>query len=379
MCLRLLVWLLLVVPLFATQREFRGAWVATVYNIDWPSKAGLSATEQKRELCRLLDRAAQLKLNAILFQVRPESDALYASDKEPWSRFLTGKQGGDPGYDPLAFAISEAHARGLELHAWFNPFRAAASSEKPLAANHVAKRHPEWVRCYGTQLWLDPGEPAARDYVISVMTDVARRYPIDGIHIDDYFYPYPKPGLNFPDDATAARFSRGISRADWRRSNINGFVQAMYRQIKAVRPRVRVGISPFGIWRPGVPSTIEAQLDAYAQLFADSRLWLSNGWCDYLAPQLYWSIEPSKQSFPVLLKWWRAQNPGLPIWPGIATERIGSNRPAQEIVNQIELTRKGTAGTPGHIHWSMKALLSNQGGIADKLSSGPYVEKASLP
>ena len=379
------IWLLfglLAFPAKAAEREFRGAWVATVYNLDWPSKPGLPAATQKAQLRALLDRAAELKLNAILLQVRPASDALYASKMEPWSQFLSGKAGVSPGYDPLAFAIAEAHARGLELHAWINPFRAAVSASETLPANHVAKKHPEWVRHFGKQLWIDPGEPAARAYVIDVMTDIARRYDVDGIHLDDYFYPYPlKPAdASFPDDPTWERYGRksGLSRADWRRENINDFVRSMYRAIKEVKPRARVGISPFGIWRPGVPPTIEAQLDAYAQLFADSRKWLAQGWVDYLAPQLYWSIEPAKQSFPVLLNWWRAQSNGKPVWPGIATERIGSKRPAREIIQEIELTRRGTS-SPGHIHWSMKALMRNQGGIDDLLKTGPYAEKAELP
>ena len=366
----------------AAEREFRGAWVATVYNLDWPSQPGLPAATQKAQLRALLDRAAELKLNAILLQVRPASDALYSSTKEPWSEFLSGKAGVSPGYDPLAFAIAEAHARGIELHAWVNPFRAATSASAALPAKHVAKQHPDWVRRFGTQLWIDPGEPAARAYVIDVITDIVRRYDVDGVHIDDYFYPYPlKSGdASFPDDATWKRYGikSGLGRADWRRENINDFVRAMYRAVKATKRNVRVGISPFGIWRPGVPPTIEAQLDAYTQLFADSRRWLAEGWCDYLAPQLYWSIEPAKQSFPVLLDWWRAQSHGQPIWPGIATERIGPNRPAREMIEQIALTRRGTS-SPGHIHWSMKALLRNQGGIDDLLRAGPYAEKALPP
>ncbi|MEO8440233.1 MAG: family 10 glycosylhydrolase [Spartobacteria bacterium] len=364
------------------EREFRGAWVATVYNLDWPSKPGLPAATQKAQLRALLDRAAALHLNAILLQVRPASDALYASRMEPWSEFLSGQAGVAPGYDPLEFAIAEAHARGIELHAWVNPFRAAINASAKLPANHVAKKHPEWVRRFGKQLWIDPGDPAARAYVIDVITDIARRYEIDGIHLDDYFYPYPtKSGAaSFPDDSTWQRFGvkSGMSRADWRRDNTNDFVRSMYRSVKRAKPRARVGISPFGIWRPGVPSTIEAQLDAYGQLFADSRKWLAEGWVDYLAPQLYWSIEPAKQSFPVLLDWWRSQSHGTPVWPGIATERIGAKRPAREIVRQIELTRRGTS-SPGHIHWSMKALLQDQGGIDELLEAGPYAEKAEPP
>jgi uncharacterized lipoprotein YddW (UPF0748 family) len=259
----------------AAEREFRGAWVATVYNLDWPSQPGLSAAAQQAQLRNLLDRAVALHLNAILLQVRPASDALYASAKEPWSQFLSGKAGVSPGYDPLRFAIEEAHQRGIELHAWINPFRAAIHADDRLPANHVAKKHPEWVRRFGHQLWIDPGEPKARQYVIDVITDIARRYDVDGIHLDDYFYPYPlKAGAaSFPDDATWDRYGKtsGLSRADWRRENINDFVRSMYRAVKAVKPHARVGISPFGIWRPGVPPTTKAGLDAYAQLFADSR------------------------------------------------------------------------------------------------------------
>ena len=344
------IWLSLGLSAFsaeAAEREFRGAWVATVYNLDWPSKPGLPAATQKAQLRALLDRAVELKLNAILFQVRPASDALYASTKEPWSEFLSGKAGVSPGYDPLEFAVAEAHARGLELHAWVNPFRAAISAGTNLPANHIAKEHPEWVRRFGKQLWIDPGEPAARAFVISVITDIAHRYAVDGIHLDDYFYPYPlKSGqATFPDDSSWNRYGRksGMSRADWRRENINDFVRSMYPAVKAAGSKVRVGISPFGIWRPGVPATTKAGLDAYGQLFADSRKWVAQGWVDYLAPQLYWSIRPAEQSFPVLLDWWRGQSRGIPVWPGIATERIGSKRPASEIIEQIALTRRGTS------------------------------------
>lgn len=367
-----------VLTVSAASSEFRGAWVATVHNLDWPSAPGLAAATQKAELRAILDRAAELKLNAILLQVRPASDALYASKQEPWSQFLTGTQGVSPGYDPLEFAIAEAHARSIELHAWINPFRAASNAKTSLAASHVAKKHPEWVRRFGAQLWVDPGEPEAGQYVLGIIGDIVRRYDVDGLHIDDYFYPYPLKGDSFPDDLTWERFGAksGLSRADWRRENINNFVRAMYRTVKATKPSVRVGISPFGIWRPGVPATIEAQLDAYGQLFADSRKWLEEGWCDYMAPQLYWSIQPPKQSFPVLLEWWRAQSRGKPVWPGIATERIGAARPAREILDQIAITRRGT-NSPGHIHWSMKALMQNRGGIANLLRSGPYTDQAS--
>ncbi|MBA2623096.1 MAG: family 10 glycosylhydrolase [Chthoniobacterales bacterium] len=372
-----IIFLALVPCGLAAAAEFRGAWVATVHNIDWPSAPGLPAATQKSQLRAILDRAAELKLTAILLQVRPASDALYLSEREPWSQFLTGTQGVSPGYDPLEFAIAEAHARGIALHAWINPFRAASNAKASLASNHVAKQHPEWVRRFGAQLWVDPGEPEAREYVLGVIADIVRRYDVDGVHIDDYFYPYPVKGASFPDEASWERYGSksGLSRADWRRQNINDFVRAMYRTVKATKGSVQVGISPFGIWRPGIPPTTEAQLDAYGQLFADSRKWLAEGWCDYMAPQLYWSIQPAKQSFPVLLDWWRAQSRGKPIWPGIATDRIGAKRPAREIADQIAITRRGT-NAPGHIHWSMKALMQNRGGIATLLGNESYAAEA---
>ena len=354
--------------------------MTSVYNIDWPSKPGLGSAAQKAELLAILDRAKELKLTAILLQVRPASDALYASKIEPWSAFLTGRQGQAASYDPLAFAVSEAHERGLELHAWINPFRASTSASNTLAENHMARLHPEWIRKEGQLLWTDPGVPAAREHVLRVVMDIVHRYAIDGVHIDDYFYPYPtKGGKDFDDERSWAQYGMvtGLTRGEWRRDNINRFVESLYTQVKAEKPEVKVGISPFGIYRPHVPPSIEANVDAYASLYCDAKLWLERGWCDYLAPQLYWSIEPPAQSFPVLLDWWREQSKlGRPIWPGIATTRIGEKRPAREIAEQIALTRKGTS-SPGHIHWNMKSLMLNRGGIGDLLKKDVYAAAAS--
>ncbi|MDW8310812.1 MAG: family 10 glycosylhydrolase, partial [Verrucomicrobiales bacterium] len=247
-------------------REFRGAWVATVKNIDWPSRPGLTADQQKAELTAMLDQAARLKLNAILLQVRPACDALYASRFEPWSPYLTGRMGKppEPYYDPLEFAVTQAHRRGLELHAWFNPYRALVKSpDLEVAPTHVSRKRPELVRDYGKYLWLDPGDPAVQDYSISVVLDVVRRYDVDGVHFDDYFYPYPEKGsdgteMDFPDEPTWKKYGlrSGLSRDDWRRQNVNGFIQRLYRSIKAAKPWVKFGISPFGIWRPGHPPQI---------------------------------------------------------------------------------------------------------------------------
>lgn len=368
-------------------REFRAAWVATVYNIDWPSKPGLSASRQKAEMRALLDRAAALKLNAIIMQVRPACDAIYASPREPWSRILTGTMGKSPGYDPLAYATAEAHRRGLELHAWFNPFRALAGGSA--SASHVTRRHPDWVRKHEGKVWLDPGLPVVRDYSMAVIMDVVNRYDIDGVHIDDYFYPYPKdpkarPIPQFPDNASYQRYGRGQNRDAWRRSNMDTFVSSLYRNVKKKKAWVKVGISPFGIWRPGNPAGIEANLDAYSMIYADSRKWLASGWCDYFTPQLYWRIDPREQSFSALTGWWARQNrSGRHLWPGIATSRIKSSedpgRPASEIVRQIGVCRSVIPmGRSGHCHWSFKALRQDRGGIVGQLKN-VYASRAVVP
>lgn len=355
----------------ALAREFRGAWIASIYNIDWPSSTGLSAAAQQAELRSMLDKMAALKMNAVVFQVRPQCDALYQSSMEPWSPWLTGSMGRSPGYDPLAFCIKEAHARGIEVHAWFNPFRALSNNSQQVAGNHVARAMPQITKRYGTMTWCDPGLSETRSRALGVIMDVVRRYDIDGVHLDDYFYPYPSGGLRFQDGKSPAQ----------RRACVDGFVSNLYSSVKNQKPWVRVGISPFGIWRPGVPSGIEAGIDSYEQLAGDSRKWLKNGWVDYLAPQLYWRISPQKQSFPALLGWWREQG-SRPVWPGIATSRINSSddpgRPASEITNQIDLTRKIGNNWNGHIHWSAKSLVTNRGGIATRLA-GTYTQPAAIP
>jgi len=381
----------------AVEREFRAAWIATVGNSVWPSKPGLSTADQKRELLAILDTAARIKLNALIFQVRPSCDALYASPIEPWSEYLTGTMGQAPSpyYDPLEFVIAEAHKRGIELHAWFNPYRAHHFNAKsPIAANHVSQTRPQLVRRYGRYLWLDPGERAVQDYSLSVVMDVLKRYDVDGIHFDDYFYPYAENGSNgqelpFPDDASWQKFGvkSGLSRDDWRRDNVNDFIERTYRSIKATKPWVKFGISPFGIWRPGNPPQIRG-FDAYARLYADARKWMVNGWADYFAPQLYWGIEPREQSFPVLLDWWNDQNPKRRhLWPGIDATKLQTNRrfdgsapppwkPA-EIVNLVRLAERQPVSA-GSIFWSMKAVMQSPG-LMTALERGPYAEPALVP
>ncbi|MFZ4507261.1 MAG: glycoside hydrolase family 10 protein [Fimbriimonas sp.] len=366
-------------------REFRAAWVATVDNIDWPTKPGLTAEVQRREMVAILDMATRLKLNAIVYQIRPAADAFYESKLEPWSAYLTGQQGQSPGYDPLKFTLEEAHKRGIEVHVWFNPYRAKHPSAKgDLAPNHVGRTHPSIVYPYGKLLWMDPGAAFTRQRSLSVVLDVVRRYDIDGVHIDDYFYPYPEKGEEFPDRHSFALYQGSggkLSKADWRRKNVDDFVHDFYFGVKNVKPWVKVGISPFGIYRPGVPAGIKAGIDQYAELYADPLKWLHQGWCDYMAPQLYWPIDQAPQSYPVLLNWWLTQNPReRHIWPGNFTSRTdpsGGNWKAQEVVNQIIQTRRRGAG--GNIHFSMKALMANWNGITRSLETGPYASVAAVP
>lgn len=359
-------------------REFRAAWIACIYNIDWPSKPGLSANTQKQQLIKILDEAARLKLNAIIFQVRPNADATYYSSIEPYSSWLSGTMGKSSGYDPLSFCIQQAHARGIEVHAWFNPFRALPNKSMYASSQHVSKKYPKYVKSFRNYKWMFPSNSRAQNYTLEVIADVVRRYDIDGVHIDDYFYPYPELGKN---GIEKSRFPDGLSNSQ-RRQHINTFVQKMYKMIKSQKPHVRVGISPFGIWKPGVPTGIEASLNAYEHIAADSKKWLQKGWCDYLSPQLYWRISPRKQSFSHLLNWWRAQG-SRPVWPGIATSRINSKddpgRPSSEIVNQVKLSRTIGKNWVGHVHWSMDALMKNRGGISSQLKKSLYSNYALVP
>ena len=360
----------------APDREFRAAWIACVYNIDWPSRKGLSAQRQQAELTRILDRMASLRMNAVIFQVRPQADALYRSRIEPWSPWLTGTMGRDPGYDPLAYCIKQAHARNIEVHAWFNPFRATPHRDHRVSPDHVSRTHPSIIRDFKLHRWMDPASSFTRRRALDVIADVVRRYDVDGIHIDDYFYPYPdlvkgRPTPDFPDGKTPSQ----------RRAYVDSFVRGMYSKVKGIKPWVRVGISPFGIWKPGVPRGTMAHINAYEHLAADSRKWLASGWCDYLSPQLYWRIK-GPQSFPLLLEWWRAQGV-RPVWPGLATARIKSTedpgRPASEMVNQLRLSRSVGRNYAGHVHWSAKSLMENRGGITTALSKSIYTHPALVP
>ena len=380
-------------PMPEVEREFRGVWIATVDNIDWPTRPGLPVAEQQAELRALLDRTALLNLNAVVFQIRPTADALYDSPHEPWSAYLTGEQGRapEPYYDPLAFAVEEAHKRGLELHAWFNPYRAYhPTAPAELAETHLSRTHPELVHEYGDMLWMDPGEPEVVEHSLRVILDVVARYDIDGVHLDDYFYPYPitdslDQKVPFPDSTSwmkAVEAGTTISRDDWRRQNVDRFVERLYTEVKAAKPWVKVGISPFGIWRPGYPESVRG-FDAYAEIYADARKWQRAGWVDYFTPQLYWQIESAGQSYPALLDWWIGENvEGRHLWPGNYISRVGFEGSGRwdpsEIVEQVRLTRE-RPGATGNVHFSMKVLRDTASVLGQRLAETVYAAPALIP
>ena len=352
--------------------EFRGAWVATVANLDWPSSPSMNTYAQRIELMTLMDDLKKMGINAVIFQVRTECDAFYESPYEPWSYYLTGKQGRapDPFYDPLEFAVEEAHRRGMELHAWFNPYRVQRKvGNYPLAANHVANVHPEWVITIGSYQFLDPGLPQVREYVAKIIADVVRRYDIDGVHFDDYFYPYPPNQITNQDDQTFANYSRGMTnKADWRRENVNLLVSMVYDSIRAIKPYVKFGISPFGIWKNGVPSGIVG-LDAYSTIYCDGIAWLKRGIIDYITPQLYWPFGGG-QDYGKLLPWWASHTNGRHLYAGQAAYRINSWS-AGEMPRQIRLNRR-TPNAWGSVYFRANSLRANPQGFADSLRTNYY-------
>ena len=374
--------------------EFRGLWVATMSNIDWPSRPGLPAAESRAESLRILDLAVSLNLNAVLLQLRPAADAFYESAYEPESSFLTGAQGVRPEdwYDPLGFWLSEAHERGLELHAWINPFRVGTPSIRGYAPSSPVRSRPHLVRSLGVRgyYWLDPGLPEAREYVLAVVEDLLRKYPVDGVVVDDYLYPYREyldQGVEFPDDESFALWrARGgkarkkADKADFRRRSATEFIHALGKRVHGVRPGARVGVSPFGIWRPGNPPGIAGK-DAYAEISADSRAWLKESDLDYMAPQLYWPVSRMAQSYPVLLGWWLRQARSMPLWPSLlaSSPSLPPLLRADETVGQIMILRGMESENPGFLLYGARYLLEDPDGVAAALKSGPLAEPSAAP
>lgn len=365
-------------------REFRGVWVASVYNINYPSAQGLSVEAQQAELQALLGVMTDHGLNAILFQVRPESDALYASDIEPWSRYLMGTQGEDPGFDPLQYVIEQARPLGIEVHAWINPYRAKSTLTSTLAEGHIALAEPDYAYTYGNLLWMDPGAEVIQERTIDVALDLVDRYDIDGVHFDDYFYPYPN-GEPFPDTATYGDYQDGggtLERDDWRRDNVNQLVEVLYESIVGTRNHIRFGISPFGIYRPGMPPGITG-LDQYAEIYADPLLWMDEGWVDYLAPQLYWPTTQTAQAYEPLLEWWSSMtSEGRYIFAGNYLSQIGSSDAwsVDEMLDQVELSRTyRDLGSMGNIYFHIEPFQSDTLGVGTALADTFYERPVLTP
>ncbi|WP_443052777.1 glycoside hydrolase family 10 protein [Streptomyces sp. NBC_00184] len=379
-------------PRDVVRRELRGMWVATVENIDWPSKPGLPAAEQRAGLIAYLDEAVARRLNAVILQVRPSADALWPSPYEPWAQYLTGVQGKDPGWDPLGTAVQEAHDRGLELHAWFNPYRVANHTDPSrLSAGHPARLHPEWVLPYGGKLYYNPGLPEVRAFVQDAMLDAVRRYDIDAVHWDDYFYPYPVAGQTFADGAAYAKYGAGFpDRAAWRRSNTDKLVREMSERIKALKPGVRFGISPFGVWRNAsadpLGSRTEAGVQTYDDLYADTRGWVKKGWIDHVCPQLYWHIGFAPADYAELVPWWDdvVRGTGVDLFIGEALYKSGD--PAQPAAWQdpAELSRHmdfaaGYDQVRGHAYFSGKSVVTDRIGAMDRVVADHYRSRARPP
>ncbi|CAL1546695.1 unnamed protein product [Lymnaea stagnalis] len=368
-----------------TKRELRGAWIATVSNIDWPKSSTRTTSQNEADLKALLDSLHSQTINAVFFQVRPAGDAFYHSTIEPWSTWLTGHQGTapSPAWDPLQFLVTEAHSRNIEVHAWFNPYRARSGSTSTtgLAANHMARAIPAHAHPYGGNLWMDPGSKEVQDRVNAVIMDVVTRYDIDGVHFDDYFYPYPTADP-FPDTTTWNAYKNAggqLSHADWRRDNVNKLIERLSTNMHQAKPWIKFGVSPFGIWKSGQPAGVVGTSSVDA-LYADSRHWLQKGWIDYIAPQLYWVID-GPQSFTKLIDWWSepAQNPlHRHVYAGLADYRIlANNWSPNEILHQIQLTQARTNHSVwGVIHYSAKHVDTNVHGLFTTLKSSVYQHPA---
>jgi len=374
--------------LSAQRAEMRAVWIATVSNIDFPSRPTISSDIQKEEFIRLADMHQRNGMNTLVVQVRPATDAFYPSPYEPWSQWLTGKQGQPPVpyYDPLQFMIEEAHKRGMEFHAWMNPYRAIFNiNGSSIAPSHITNMHPEWFLTYGDKKYFDPGNKDVQKYVTAVVRDVVSRYAIDAIHFDDYFYPYPVGGKEFPDWSMYNKYGNGMNKDDWRRSNTDSIIVMISRAIKEENKKCQFGISPFGIWRNADKdpkgSNTRGGLTNYDDLYADILLWLRNGWIDYVAPQLYWEIGHKLADYTTLLDWWNKNTYGKNCYIGIGIYRAGSNaawKDKTQLPRQITQLRE-KANINGMMFYSSKIFEKNPNGWNDSLRLNYFKEPAPLP
>jgi uncharacterized lipoprotein YddW (UPF0748 family) len=391
LCTRFLILGIFLLPVIVTAQnkpEFRGVWVATVDNIDWPSNKNLSSDSQKVEFIKLLDMHKANGMNAMIVQVRPATDAFYPSPYEPWSEWLTGKQGQPPVpyYDPLEFMLSETHKRGMEFHAWMNPYRAEfAIGKSSLSPTHITRLHPDWFLAYGEKRYFDPGNKEAQQYVTNLVTDVVKRYKIDAIHFDDYFYPYRITGIEFPDELSYKKYGNGLSKDDWRRSNVDSIILMLSKAIKKENSQCQFGISPFGVWRnidkdPDGSNTRAGQTN-YDDLYANIVLWLKNNWIDYVAPQIYWEFEQKNAPYQAVLDWWSTHSYGKNCYIGLGIYKAGSNaawKDKTQLPRQIEALRN-TPNIQGMIFFSSKSFNKNPNGWNDSLRLNYFAVPVKTP
>ncbi|HEX2899721.1 MAG TPA: family 10 glycosylhydrolase, partial [Bacteroidia bacterium] len=373
------------------KREFRGAWICTLANLDWPSRANMHSDLQKNEFSKILNNLESAGMNAVFVQVRPAGDAFYPSEMAPWSQYISGRQGVPPSpfYDPLEFMIDECHERNMEFHAWFNPFRALSHIQfSSVAAANPINHRPDWFFNYGISKYFDPGVPEARHYLVRVIMEVVRNYDIDGIHLDDYFYPYPIAGQPIPDSRSFRLYGNGFTDIKaWRRHNVDAFVEELADSIFLNNPTVKFGISPFGVWRNDDEDlrgsgTVRA-LSAYDELYADTRKWLKYGWVDYMVPQLYWKIGSDRAAFDVLLEWWDKQSSDRHVYIGHAIYLLQSEtKPSwakvSEFVNQVELCRTQNQ-ICGSAWFRCSTIMDNAGGISNSMRYEMYNHPALVP
>lgn len=366
------------------KREFRAAWIQSVNG----QFRGMPTEKLKQNLIGQLNSLQKAGINAIIFQVRPEADALYASRLEPWSRFLTGVQGKapEPYWDPMQFMIDECHKRGMEFHAWINPYRTKTTLKSELAPNHVYNIHPEWFVTYGDQLYFDPALPKSRRHICMVVSDIVSRYDVDAIHMDDYFYPYPIKGKDFPDDASFARFGGGFSnKGDWRRSNVNVLIKKLHETIREIKPWVKFGVSPFGIYRNESSDPLGSKtkgLQNYDDLYADVLLWAREGWIDYNIPQIYWHIGHPVADYETLVKWWARNTENRPLFIGQSVMNTVQNAdPKNPSINQLPrkmALQRGYQTIGGSCQWPASAVVENAGKYRDALIA-EYHKYPALP
>lgn len=368
------------------RREMRAIWVATVFNIDWPTTSSLTTTNQQTEARNVLDLCVAANINAVFLQVRSQADALYSSSIEPWAPCLRGTMGTapSPNYDPLSYWITQARTRGIEVYAWVNPYRALSNKNTTNPASHIWDANPSWCKLYPTSatnesVWIEPSGPGMTQ-TTNVIVDIVNRYDVDGVVFDDYFYPYPYNNVAFPDSTEYANYQAGgglLSLANWRRKNVDDFVLNVGTQIKLTKPWVKFGIGPFGIWKPGFPAGVNG-LSSYDSLYADTKKWINLGWLDFIAPQLYWSVNAAQQDYDDLIEWWSQQNlTGKQVWASNSASNLNSSWALSEIEAQIDSTRN-TPGASGNVFYSQKAFRLNYDLLQTTLAAGRYKEP-SLP